>query len=65
MQDFKVTSDRRVYVDGVEIKKVTSFSIIVDGGDDPEVVLRVRADRVSIDGFSAFGADIRQKEWQI
>ncbi len=60
MQDFTVTSDRRVYVDGVEIKKVTAFAVVVDAGDDPEVVLRVRADRVSIDGFTAFGTEIKK-----
>lgn len=52
MPDFKVTKERRVFLDDVEIKRVLGFSVVVDAGNDPEVVLRVAVDSVDIEGYT-------------
>lgn len=52
MPDFKVTKERRVFLDDVEIKWVLGFSVVVDAGNDPEVVLRVAVDSVDIEGYT-------------
>lgn len=52
MNDFKVTKDRRIFLDDTEIKRVLGYSINADAGNDPEVVLRVAVDRIDIDGYT-------------
>lgn len=49
---FKVTEDRRIFLDGHEIKRVVEFSINAEAGSDPEVVLRVAVNRIDIDGYT-------------
>lgn len=55
--DFKVTKDRRVFLDGVEVQKCLGFNLSFEVGEDPELLLRVSCDRVDIDDYS-----LRQKE---
>ena len=52
MNDFKVTKDRRIFLDDTEIKRVRGYSINADAGSDPEVVLRVAVDKIDIDGYT-------------
>lgn len=52
MNDFKVTKDRRIFLDNTEIKRVLGYSINADAGSDPEVVLRVAVDSIDIDGYT-------------
>ena len=52
MQDFKVTKERRVFLDGVGIKRVLGFSIDIDAGNNPEVTLRVAVGSVDIDEYT-------------
>lgn len=51
MHAFKVTKDRRVFLDDVEIQGVLGLDLHIDAGNDPEVVLRVAVDDVDIDGY--------------
>lgn len=50
--DFKVTKDHRVLLNGLEIPKCLGFQVVVEAGEDPEVVLRVSCKSVSIDGYT-------------
>lgn len=50
--DFKVTKDRRVLLNGFEIPECLGFQVIVEAGEDPEVVLRVSCESVSVDGYT-------------
>lgn len=52
MNDFKVTKDRRVFIDGTEIKRCLGFSINAEAGKDPEVLLRVSVGSIDIDGYT-------------
>lgn len=51
MNRFRVTKDRRVFLDDVEIKGVLGFDLHVEAEKDPEVVLRVSAADVDIDEY--------------
>ena len=51
MHAFKVTKDRRVFLDDVEIQGVLGLDLHIDAGNDPEVVLRVAVDDDDIDGY--------------
>ncbi len=52
MNDFKVTRDRRVFLDDIEIPYCFGFSVVIEAGKNPEVVLRVSCGSVSIDGYT-------------
>lgn len=52
VSDFKVTKDRRIFLDDTEIKRVLGYSINADAGSDPEVVLRVAVDSIDIDEYT-------------
>ena len=49
---FKVTEDRKIFLDGHEIKRVFGFSINAEAGSDPEVVLRGAVDQIDIEGYT-------------
>lgn len=52
MNEFRVTEDRRVFLNNIEIPRCFGFRIDVSAGDDPEVVLRVAVSRIDIDGYT-------------
>ena len=52
MDDFSVTNDRRVFLDGTEIKNVLGFRVLSEAGKDPEVELRVAVRSITIDGYT-------------
>lgn len=52
MNSFLVTKNRRVFLDGHEIPGCLGFSVDVDAGKDPKVVLRVACESVSIEGYT-------------
>jgi len=52
MNEFKVTEDRRIFLNGIEVKRCLGFQIDSNAGSDPEVVLRVAVDRIDIDGYT-------------
>lgn len=52
MSKFEVTKDRRVILDGTEIKRVLSVDVHLEGGENPEVLLRVPVDEVDVDCFT-------------
>ena len=52
MGTFKVTKDRRVFLDDMEITRVLGFSIVITAANDPEVVIRIAVDNVDIDGYT-------------
>lgn len=60
MNDFKVTKDRRIFIDGTEIKHCLGFSVAAVACKDPEVLLRVSVGSIDIDGYTA--AWTKQKE---
>ena len=62
MNDFKITKDRRVFIDGMEIKHCLGFSVNVVAGKDPEVLLRVSVSSIDVDGYTDAWA--KQKEPQ-
>lgn len=49
---FRVTEDRRVFLNGIEIDRCFGYQIDAKAGSDPEVVLRVAVDRIDIDGYT-------------
>lgn len=51
---FHVKENGQVYLNGVEIPRCFGFSIIAEGGKDPEVVLRVGVHHISIDGYTDY-----------
>lgn len=63
---FRVTEDRRVFLNGVEIERVFGFSINADGGKDPQVILRVAVDRIVIDGYTncLAGCHIKEERYE-
>lgn len=51
MNIFKVTKDRRVFLNDVEIENVLGFDFHIEAGKDPEVVLRVSVADIDIDDY--------------
>ena len=52
MNAFQVTKDHRVFLDGREIPRCLSFNVEIEAGKDPEVVLRVVCESVSIEKYT-------------
>lgn len=52
MNDFKVTLDRRVFIDDIEIRGVHGFDVVINSMNDPEVVLRLTCGSVSIEEYT-------------
>ncbi len=52
MTDFRITKDGRVFLNDFEIPNCMGVDIKIEGGEDPEVVLRISCERVSIDGYA-------------
>ena len=52
MNEFKVTEDRRIFLNNTEIHRCCGFQIESNAGSDPEVVLRVAVDSIDIDGYT-------------
>lgn len=52
MNDFRVTEDRHIFLDGVEIKRVHGFEVHIKAMENPEVVLRVSVGSVTIEGYT-------------
>lgn len=63
MNIFQVTKDRRVFLDGHEIPRCLGFNVEIDAEKDPEVVLRVACESVSIEEYTK--AWTKQKESQM
>lgn len=61
MNEFHVTEDRRVILNGVEITKVAGFRVDIEACSDPIVEIRIMADSVTIDGYTDAYADVRSK----
>lgn len=59
MKEFRVTEDRKVFLNGKEIKNVLGFKIKADAGENPEVVLRVPVEKIVIEGYTDFYSDER------
>lgn len=51
-KEFRVTEDRRVFLDDIEIPGVLGFEIRVYAARDPVVVLRAAATKIRIDGYT-------------
>lgn len=54
MDVFRVTRDQKVYIGEKEITHCTSFKIIADAGDNPEVEIRVIVESVNIEDYRAW-----------
>ena len=54
---FRVTADKRVFLNDFEIPKCAGVNVDLDAGRDSEVVLRITADRIDIDGYTNGMAD--------
>lgn len=52
MPNFRVTKDRRVFLDDFEVPRCMDFAVKVEAGEDPEVVLRVSCDSVRIEDYT-------------
>ena len=52
MNDFSITKDRRVFLDGTEVKGVLGFRVLIEAGKNPEVELRVSVGSIAIDGYT-------------
>lgn len=52
MNNFRVTKDRRIFLDGIEIQRCHGFEVAVNAAEDPEVVLRVSCDSVTIEDYT-------------
>ncbi len=52
MNDFSVTKDRRVFLDGAEVKGVLGVRVLIEAGKDPEVELRVAVGSITIDDYT-------------
>lgn len=50
--DFRVTKDRRVLLDGMEIPRCVGVNISIEAGEDPEVTFRVLCGSVSIEDYT-------------
>lgn len=59
MKEFRVTEDRKVFLDGQEIKNVLGFRVDVNAGENPEVVLRVPVEKIIIEGYTDLCSDKR------
>lgn len=51
-KEFRVTEDRRVFIDGLEIPGVLGFEIRIRAARDPEVVIRAATTKIRIDGYT-------------
>lgn len=57
MNAFRVTKDRRVFLNGIEIQECHGFEVVVKAAENPEVVLRVSVESVDIEEYTnAWGA---------
>lgn len=52
VNDFSVTKDRRVFLDGAEVKGVLGVRVFIEADKDPEVELRVAVGSITIDGYT-------------
>lgn len=52
LNDFRVTKDRRVLLDGMEIPRCIGFNISIEAGKDPEVTFRVSCGSVAIEDYT-------------
>lgn len=52
MPNFRVTKDRRVFLDDFEVLRCMEFAVKVEAGEDPEVVLRVSCSSVRIEDYT-------------
>ena len=51
MTSLRITKDRRIFLNEQEIKKCLKLSVIMEGGCDPEIELKITVDKVDIDGY--------------
>lgn len=51
MNEFAIAKDRRVFLNGAEVKGVLGVRVLIEAGKDPEVELRVAAKSIAIDGY--------------
>ncbi len=51
MNEFRITQDKRVLLNGKEIPGCTRAVVILEAGCDPEVEFRVAVDQVDIDEY--------------
>ena len=49
----RITKDKRVFLNNAEIDNVISVSINLEPLRDPEVIIRVSVETVSIDGYTS------------
>lgn len=49
----RITKDKRVFLNNAEIDNVMSVSINLEPMRDPEVIIRVSVETVSIDGYTS------------
>lgn len=61
MNHFRVTKERKVFLDDIEIQGILGFNVAINTLEDPEVVLRVRCESISIDGYTDF-TNAKQRE---
>ena len=59
MKEFRVTEDRKVFLDGHEVKNVLGFQVNVNAGENPEVALRVPVEKIIIEGYTDLCSDKR------
>lgn len=52
MPNFRVTKDRRVFLDDFEVPRCMEFAVKVEAGEDPEVALRVSCSSVRIEDYT-------------
>lgn len=52
MNAFRVTEDRRIFLNNIAIDRCLEFQIQSKARSDPEVVLRIAVDRIDIDGYT-------------
>ena len=52
MKEFRVTEDRKVFLDGQEVKNVLGFRVDANAGENPEVALRVPVEKIVIEGYT-------------
>lgn len=52
MNRLKVTADKRVFLDDVEITECLGFRVIEENGKGPKVVLQIEVEEVDIDGYT-------------
>lgn len=59
MKEFRVTEDRKVFLDGQEVKNVLGFRVDANAGESPEVALRVPVEKIVIEGYTDICSDKR------